>query len=221
MPPDRRDRNPFLRRLTEYFSGDKDPSENNRERQIANLIKLGYHAQLGLTEAQYRKYIPYLQPKPPSFEGRFEYPVLVDPMVLASRQLELLHIKPDLSEADLAKFSLAEADRKDIPTNPYQIWIHIKRQGEPMGLDDLDWDEDALTIPEGAAFVRQFSSKLYVNERISAYGISLLGTRYSTPDNFQHLSIHYTPDAFNPSGWSVRLNKSDLGIITVTRGRLG
>lgn len=58
--------------------------------QIERLINLGFHAELGMSEDNYRASIPAFNPQPERFRGRFAIPVLVDPRVSLQRQLELI-----------------------------------------------------------------------------------------------------------------------------------
>lgn len=141
--------------------------------QIEKLINLGFHAELGMTDDEYKATMPAFQPQPPRFKGRFDIPLLVDPRVSLQRQLELSKIvNYDINEADLTRLSLAESNKPHIPKDPYQLWIRAilesldlaRRLGKfkPLrSIKEFTYDERGLTAIEGLALLREQPNLLY------------------------------------------------------------
>lgn len=144
--------------------------------QIERLINLGFHAELGMSEDNYRASIPAFNPQPERFRGRFAIPVLVDPRVSLQRQLELSRtvVDPDVAQANLTKLSLAENSKPYVPQKPYQVWIRAFtedfRRVSKTGMipsrsnRDFAFDERGLTVIEGIALLREFPNLLYTNK---------------------------------------------------------
>ncbi len=137
--------------------------------QVERSIKLGFHAELGMSEDDYRVTTPAFQPQFPRFKGRFDVPILVDPRVSAQRQLELYRIDtPNLTSSELAQISILERNKLKDPDKPYQIWVRLdpkasKNRGlfvDFRRIKDLDWDEQPLTVLEGLAVLREFKEDI-------------------------------------------------------------
>src|SRR3989344_9558986 len=77
--------------LTDITEGSFEIPTSKEEKlwssQVERLINLGFHAELGMTEDEYKSSMPAFQSQPPKFKGRFEIPLLIDPRVSLQRQL--------------------------------------------------------------------------------------------------------------------------------------
>ncbi|MBI2017696.1 hypothetical protein HYS92_01450 [Candidatus Daviesbacteria bacterium] len=143
------------------------PSTKEEKRwssQVERLIDLGFHAELGLSEDEYRVRIPAFQPQPDRFRGRFDLPLLVDPEVSLERQLALLKVKTDLTPAELTRLSLSEIQKR---VTPYQIWVRINARNNSgrysiEWIEDRErgWDEQPLSVIQGLALFRELPNAL-------------------------------------------------------------
>lgn len=145
----------------------------NWSEQVVRLIDLGFHAELGISEDEYRTTIPAFQPQPAKFKGRFDFPVLIDPRVSLQRQLDLhkVLVNHQITEADLTRLSIREANKQHIPKEPYQLWVKVElrpykvvhRAGGPelRTVGAFTYDERGLTTIEGLTLLRESPNILY------------------------------------------------------------
>lgn len=144
----------------------------NWSEQVERLIGLGFHAELGMSEDEYRITIPAFQPQPAKFKGRFDFPVLIDPRVSLQRQLELHKVVyHQITEANLSHLSMREFAKQHIPKEPYQLWVKVElrpckavhRAGrlEARTVGAFTYDERGLTAIEGLTLLRESPNILY------------------------------------------------------------
>lgn len=137
--------------------GEQIPTIREKEKlwkgQIERLLRLGFHAELGITEKQYVEGIPDFQAQPDRFRGRSNLPLLVDPRVSLIRQLQLHSLLTDLTQAQLTQLSLDMLKQNEGVNTPYQIWVGY--QYVYKHLKQLAWDEQPLNVIEGLALLRE------------------------------------------------------------------
>lgn len=189
-------------------------NEKSWPTQVETLIRLGFHAALGMTEDEYKATMPAFQPQPPAFKGRFETPLLIDPRVSIFKQLDLLGINTSLTSSELTKLSLAEKQHEG--NIPYQIWMHFSKMGESKGLLDLNKfadDERPLTVTQGLALFRE---KPQIIKDWRTF-IHMAGS-FLNKDTFMLLA---QPSKENPNEVQAILEKgSDRVIGSFTRGKI-
>lgn len=59
------------------------------QRQASRYTKLGYHAELNLTEEDYLTSLPKFEPQPQEYKGKFDIPLLVETRIPWKKQAEL------------------------------------------------------------------------------------------------------------------------------------
>lgn len=164
--------------ITDVMSDEVEiPSANENEKlwsmQIERLIDMGFHAELGMDEDEYRGTMPTFQPQPAKFKGRFDHPLLIDPRVSLQRQLDLHKILVDhqITEGQVTLLSMRELSKQHIPKQPYQLWTRaelrpyeeVHRAGGPemRTVGEFTYDERGLTATEGLALLRESPNMLY------------------------------------------------------------
>lgn len=154
-----------IQRRVETFQHHR--AETQWRGQIQRLITLGFHLQLGsnVSEAEYRNSMPAFTQRPTEAGKNFMIPLLVDPRISLFRQLLVHGVIPDVDvlDADIARISLAEESRDDIPKHPYQIWVNSG--SKQRGTADFRNHERGLTVIETLALLREkprlFRGKIY------------------------------------------------------------
>lgn len=127
--------------------------------QAQRLIQLDYHNELGLSEEKYRTELPSFQLLPHSLpyevRRRFRTPLLVDPRVSLSRQLQLqgVPVDPLTREATIVSLSFKELEKTHISSNPYLIWVSTGTADESSRT--FTQNDRGLTGIEGLALLRE------------------------------------------------------------------
>jgi hypothetical protein len=91
--------------------------EAERVMQIDTFIKHGFHTELNLSEDAYFDSFPQFLSQPEAYKGRFEIPLLIDPRISLSKQLELANVM-QVADASLI------GNITDAPEQPYAIWTN-------------------------------------------------------------------------------------------------
>lgn len=146
--------------------------------QVERLLTLGYHVELGISEDEYKSAMPTFQSQPSRFKNRFDFPVLVDPRVSLERQLALLKVKTDLTQAELVQLSLSEMQQEG--DNPYQMWVNVGKVGSWKAIDECDYDERPLTAGQGLALLREMPHILIKRRERIILASSFLNTNDRT-----------------------------------------
>ncbi|GAA1857511.1 hypothetical protein GCM10009836_42150 [Pseudonocardia ailaonensis] len=90
-------------------------------RQAAGYVALGFHRELGLTEAEYVASLPRFAPQPPEYRGRLDVPLLVETRIPWERQADLAGITRSVGTRTTTFVPIDERHRE--PAGPYTAWF--------------------------------------------------------------------------------------------------
>jgi hypothetical protein len=126
-----------------------------RARQAATYIALGFHRELGLTEADYTASLPRIAPQPPGYRGRLDVPLVIETRIPWERQADLAGITRSVGTRS-STFAPIDA-RHAVPATPYAAWFAWfgQRFPDPIAPDearaDLADDERGGSVLEMVA----------------------------------------------------------------------
>lgn len=135
----------------------KIPLEPIWSQQVDRLLSLGFHEELGITEEAYRVSIPtFLDiPREKNF-GYFDLPLVVDPRVKPSKQMESVVVKDKIGRVD----NIIDAHQQ-----PYTMWgriyehprVSYRGAYENTYLDLTKLFENIQTFEVGGTFIEVIS----------------------------------------------------------------
>ncbi len=100
------------------------------QRQVATYVRLGFHTELGMTEAEYVASLPRIAPQPPQYAGRLDVPLVVDPRISWEQQADLADISRSFSSRSHSYTPID--DRHVVPAQPYVAWVNWFGQRFPQ-----------------------------------------------------------------------------------------
>src|SRR3989344_5168947 len=108
------------------------------QRQTSRFLELGYHSELGLTEAAYLESLPRFKRQPKEYRGRFDAPMLVEVRIPWEKQAQLSGI--DVSEYLVARIDQTNPynERSVTPEVPYAGWFNEWGQEFPDKIKPFD-----------------------------------------------------------------------------------
>ncbi|KKR78075.1 MAG: hypothetical protein UU23_C0004G0057 [Candidatus Curtissbacteria bacterium GW2011_GWA1_40_9] len=108
------------------------------QRQASRFVELGYHSELGLTEAAYLESLPRFKRQPKEYRGRFDAPMLVEVRIPWEKQAQLAGI--DVSEYLVARIDQTNPcdERSETPEVPYAGWFSKWGQEFPNKIKPFD-----------------------------------------------------------------------------------
>jgi len=120
--------------------------------QAEKYIGLGFHKELGMSEAEYKSSLPQFESQPEAYIGRFDIPLLVETRIPAERQAELAGISVYYS---YSRDWEGDPEGYKTPTVPYTTWVQdgTKNLNKSVGKvrDNLVVDERGGTEFDGIA----------------------------------------------------------------------
>lgn len=184
-------------------------------RQVNKYIELGFHRELGISQAAYRARfeLPQGVGQPEAYVGRFDIPLVIDPRVGLARQAALGGIEVwenfDISQVD--------EDLTEVPGEPYLGFTHDGRKYRPYSIREamklFAADEVGSPLAEVIALYAQHP------ECFVESGVYAAGSRYQY-DNVPRLSRSRTMSI--DAGW-IGDKFGGMGVLSRGRGivRLG
>lgn len=141
------------------LSASKLDLDTERERQIADKLRIGLHSALHVSPEDYARSFPRFRQRPESFLGRFDIPLVVDPRIPALLQLQMAvdaGLFPDYEDG-IGGLQLSDwvgaGGRFETPGSPYVTWADggrlYKRRTVRDVRESLRFDERGGTIHDG------------------------------------------------------------------------
>lgn len=108
------------------------------QRQTSRFVELGYHSELGLTEAAYLESLPRFKRQPKEYRGRFDVPMLVEVRIPWKKQAQLSGI--NISEYFAARIDqiCPYDERSETPEVPFAGWFNKWGQEFPDKIKPFD-----------------------------------------------------------------------------------
>lgn len=126
--------------------------------QAQRFIQLGFHNELGLSEAEYLDSLPKFEPQPEEYRGRFDVYLLVETRIPWERQAELAGIVvSEYLRSRIKEIREWEGNNSKTPNVPYTGWFNnwgqrFASQIRPFDArDQLAQDECGGGLFEGVA----------------------------------------------------------------------
>ena len=141
------------------------------ERQVKRLLGLGFHEELGMTEAAYRNSIPEFLPQPEEYKGRFDIPLIVETRIPLKRQHQLAGI-PEYIDTDNIE------NLTPVPDKPYTIWTHDANRYRRLSVEraTVQFSEDEVGSPQFEV------TALYLHKPFNNRGVDAAGSRFESGD---------------------------------------
>lgn len=156
----------------------KDKKISIKENQVNSLVKFGFHKLLGISLDEYKESIPEISIQPKEYNNHFDIPLVVDPRVPISEQLEISGIKARTNIENIINVT-------EVPNKPYTIWTHDARRYRHLTVEEacrkFSNDEVGSPLIEVIALYMQYP-RIFKD-----FGIDAAGSRVDSREGHDYV----------------------------------